>query len=341
MPIRVFRNDITKVKTDAIVNSANPEPIIGGGAEAAIYEAAGKDLLLAERRKIGDIDPGEAFASPAFGLSAKYVIHTVGPIWVDGSKGEAAILRSCYETSLELAKSLGCKSIAFPFISTGTYGFPKDKAIEIAYSSINKFLKYNNMTVILVVYDKESFKISAKKFTDITAYIDEHFFDDKYNEKSINSASSVRRNSWLERELVNRFLHRDQTKVPDDVSEMVNKSAAGFSTRVQELVQQRGLKPSDIYDKDHILTKKIYSDMKIQGDDYKPKKGTAIAFCLALELDLTQAMELLGSAGWTLSDSKKIDLIVKWHIEKRIFSIRDINKSLNTFGFDTLDKYDK
>ncbi len=341
MPIKVFRNDITKVKADAIVNSANPEPLIGGGAEAAIYEAAGEKLLLAERKKIGDIDPGEAFASPAFGLSAKYVIHTVGPVWEDGSKGEVAILRSCYETSLELAKSLGCNSIAFPFISTGTYGFPKDKAIEIAYSSINRFLKYNKMNVILVVYDKESFKISTKRFTDITAYIDEHYFDDKTNGKSVASVASIRRNGWLEKELAKRFFHRDKTDVPDDVAEVVNKSAASFSTRVQEYVKQRGLKPSDIYDKDHILTKKIYSDMKIQGDDYKPKKGTAIAFCLALELDLPQAIELLESAGWTLSDSKKIDLIVKWHIEKRVFHIRDVNKSLNTLGFDTLDKYDK
>ena len=340
MPVKVFRNDITLVKADAIVNSANPEPVIGGGAEAAIYEAAGADLLLAERKKIGDINPGEAFASPAFGLSAKYVIHTVGPIWKDGSKGEAAILRSCYETSLELAKDLGCKSIAFPFISTGTYGFPKDKAIEIAYSSINRFLKHYKMTVILVVYDKESFKISAKKFKDITAYIDEHYFDDK-DETFSNSPSAIRRNRRLEREHAMRMYHKNPEGVPDNVSELLKTSGASFSSRVQEMVKQRGLKPSDVYDKKHILTKKIYSDMKTQGDEYKPKKGTAIAFCLALELDLTETLELLASAGWTLSDSKKIDLIIKWHIETRDFNIMHVNNTLNSFGFDRLDKYER
>ena len=340
MPVKVFRNDITLVKADAIVNSANPEPVIGGGAEAAIYEAAGKEQLLAERKKIGNIDPGEAFASPAFGLSAKYVIHTVGPIWEGGSKGEAAILRSCYETSLELAKDLGCKSVAFPFISTGTYGFPKDKAIEIAYGTINKFLKHNKITVILVVYDKESFKISAKKFTDITAYIDEHYFDDKA-EYYGNSVSELRRNRRIE---INRMMHGyhpDIKDEPDDITEMLKQSSAGFSARVQEMVKQRGLKPSDVYDKGHILTKKVYSDMKTQGDDYKPKKGTAIAFCLALELELPEALELLNSAGWTLSDSKKIDLIIKWHIKKRDFSIMSVNNSLNTFGYADLDKYEK
>ena len=340
MPVKVFRNDITQVKADAIVNSANPAPVIGGGAEAAIYEAAGANLLLAERKKIGDINPGEAFASPAFGLFAKYVIHTVGPIWEDGSKGEAAILRSCYETSLELAKDLGCKSIAFPFISTGIYGFPKDKAIEIAYSSINRFLKYNKMTVILVVYDKESFKISANKFNDITAYIDEHYFDEKA-EALGSLPSAISRNRRLDLGRIRDLFHRDDVQVPDDISEVLKHSKESFSSRVLSIVNERGLKASSVYNKDGILTKKIYSDMKNQGDDYHPKKGTAIAFCLALELELPEALELLNSAGWTLSDSKKIDLIIKWHIEKHDFSIRNVNESLNTFGYPDLDKYEK
>ena len=340
MPIKVFRNDITKVKADAIVNSANPEPIIGGGAEAAIYEAADKHALLAERKKIGDIDPGEVAYTPAFRLSAKYIIHTVGPIWEDGSKGEAAILRSCYENSLELAWSLGCKTVAFPFISTGTYGFPKDKAIEIAYSTINKFLSHNDMTVILVVYDKESFKISAKKFIDITAFIDEHYFDEQAVQYS-NSASVLNRNRRLEREHARRMHHQEQSKDPGNVSEMLNKKTASFSEKVLSIVKERGLEPSAVYKKDGLLTKKIYSDMKTQGDDYKPKKGTAIAFCLALELELPEALDLLGRAGWVLSDSRTIDLIIKYHIEIRDFNIRHINDSLHTYGFASLHKYDK
>lgn len=337
MPVKVFRQDIALVEADAIVNSANPHPVIGGGAEAAIYEAAGKKALLAEREKIGDICPGEAFATPAFKLSAKYVIHTVGPIWNGGTNGEAAILRSCYENSLELALQLGCSSIAFPFISTGVYGFPKDKAIEVAAQSINRFLKHNEMTVILVVFDKESFKISGSKFLDVTAFIDSRYFDGKGG-----SSAERRRNRMMPEPRNVSMLHSiGPGKVPDDVTEMLKQSRASFSSRVLSIVNQRGLDPADVYNKEFILTKKIYSDMKTQGDDYKPKKGTAIAFCLALELDLNESLELLESAGWTLSDSKKIDIIIRWHIERRDFSIRNVNDTLDSFGFPPLDKYDK
>ncbi|MBO4450067.1 MAG: macro domain-containing protein [Clostridiales bacterium] len=341
MSIRVVRNDITKVEADCIVNSANPDPVIGGGAEAAIYEAAGKESLLHERENIGTIDPGEAFYTPAFKLHAKYVIHTVGPVWKDGSRGEAAILRACYENSLELALKLGCKSIAFPFISTGTYGFPKDKAIEIATSTINKFLAHNQMDVMLVVYDSESFEISSEKFNDVAEFIDNNYVDSRYSELP-NGLSSVRgRNRARERENKRNYHVNVGGNIPDDVGELLKQSTASFSSRVLAIVEARGLDAPDVYNKDGILTKKIYSDMKNQGDDYRPKKGTAIGFCLALELDLPETLELLGSAGWTLSRSKKIDLIVWWHIERRDFNIRNINHTLHTFGFSDLDKYEK
>lgn len=341
MSIKVIRNDITKVEADAIVNSANPDPVIGGGAEAAIYEAAGKDSLLHERKNIGTIDPGEAFYTPAFKLHAKYVIHTVGPVWKDGSRGEAAILRACYENSLELALKLGCSSIAFPFISTGTYGFPKDKAIEIAMSTINKFLAHNQMDVMLVVFDSESFEISSDKFNDVAEFIDNNYVDSRYGEM-INGISSFRgRNRSRARELRSNYHFDIGSGVPDDVGELLKQSTASFSSRVQAIVKARGLDAPDVYNKDGILTKKIYSDMKNQGDDYRPKKGTAIGFCIALELDLPETLELLGSAGWTLSKSKKTDLIVWWHIERRDFNIRNINNTLHTFGFSDLDKYEK
>ncbi|MBO4681908.1 MAG: macro domain-containing protein [Clostridiales bacterium] len=336
MPIRVFRQDITKVEADCIVNSANPEPVVGGGAEAAIYDAAGREALLHERENIGAINPGEAFYTPAFRLHAKYVIHTVGPIWQGGSKGEAAILRSCYENSLELALSLGCKSIAFPFISTGIYGFPKDKAIEVATSAINRFLAHEQMEVILVVFDQESFNISSEKFNDVTEFINSRYTESRRSERG--NRSNVR---MPVQDLVGNFHGVSDGKVPDDVSELLKQSTASFSERVLSIVKARGLEAPDVYNKGGILTKKIYSDMKNQGDDYRPKKGTAIAFCLALELDLPEALALLKSAGWTLSDSKKPDLIVMWHIVRRDFSIRNVNDTLNAFGFADLDKYEK
>lgn len=140
MPFQIIRNDITKVKADAIVNTANPKPCIGAGTDSAIYTAAGEAQLLAARKQIGDIAPGQAFHTEAFQLDAKYIIHTVGPVWTDGSHGERDILRSCYEKSLRLAADLKCESIAFPLISSGVYGFPKDEALQIALSEISRFL---------------------------------------------------------------------------------------------------------------------------------------------------------------------------------------------------------
>ena len=174
MPFQIIRNDITKVKSDAIVNTANPRPVIGRGTDSAIYAAAGEELLLTERKRIGDIDPGCAVSTPAFNLGAKYIIHTVGPAWVDGNHGERETLRSCYAESLALAAELSCKSIAFPMIATGVYGFPKDEALNIALSEIGKFLLTHEMKVTLVVFDRKAMELSKNLVGGITEYIDEH-----------------------------------------------------------------------------------------------------------------------------------------------------------------------
>ncbi len=175
MPFQIIRNDITKVNADAIVNTANPKPVFGGGTDSAIYEAAGKEQLLSERKKIGDIARGEARATAAFGLNANYIIHTVGPVWEGGDKGEFDILKRCYENSLALARELGCASIAFPLIATGVYGFPKDKALQIAMSAIQAFLLEHDMTVILVVFDKKAFELSGKVVDNIREYVDSNY----------------------------------------------------------------------------------------------------------------------------------------------------------------------
>ena len=180
MPFQIIRNDITKVKADAIVNTANPHPKIGSGTDSAIYKAAGEELLLAERMKIGDIPVGQAAVTSAFHLDAKYIIHTVGPVWVDGTRGEEQALSSCYTESLKLAESLSCESIAFPLISTGVYGFPQDLAIRTATSVIYDFLMDSDMMVYLVVFGRKAFSLSGKLFQDIKAYI-----DDDYAEKAV------------------------------------------------------------------------------------------------------------------------------------------------------------
>lgn len=173
MPLEIIRNDITRVSADVIVNSANPKPKIGYGVDSRIYKAAGKKELLEQRRKIGNIAPGDCAITDAFDLDAKYIIHTVGPVWHGGRKNEEETVKKCYRNCLESARKLGAESIAFPLISTGNYGFPKDRALSIAIDEIGKFLFESDMTVYLVVYDRKSFKISEKLFKDIKSYIEE------------------------------------------------------------------------------------------------------------------------------------------------------------------------
>lgn len=171
MALQIIRNNIINVEADAIVNTANPEAGVGRGVDSAIYEAAGWDRLIEARKAIGEMSPGEAAWTPAFDLRAKFIIHTVGPSWRGGGFGERETVAECYRKSLKIASELGCESIAFPLIATGTYGFPKDEALRIAMAEISRFLLANEMEVLLVVFDKESFEVSGKLFSDIRSFI--------------------------------------------------------------------------------------------------------------------------------------------------------------------------
>ncbi len=206
MPFQIIRNDITTVKADAIVNTANPNPTYGSGTDYAVYTAAGAERLLKERKKIGAIHPGEAAVTRAFRLHAKYIIHTVGPFWKDGQHGEFDILASCYRKSLLLAKQLGCKSIAFPLIATGVYGFPKDEALSIALQVFSDFLEEeeNEMDITLVVFNKDAFELSASLAEEVRQYIDDHYVAEKqeeeyggWNEHDRIEANEYRRNRRL------------------------------------------------------------------------------------------------------------------------------------------------
>ena len=181
MPLTIVRNDISKVKADAIVNSANKNPVCGGAAEYHIYEVAGYDKLLAAREKIGVLDVAEVAVSPAFALKAKYVIHVVGPKWNDGESGETSALASCYRRALEKALELGCESIAFPLISSGVFRFPKDSALKIALQAIGEFLQAHEMDVQLVVFDRKAFDVSEELCDDIQAYIDDNYVRERYS----------------------------------------------------------------------------------------------------------------------------------------------------------------
>ena len=216
MSFRIIRNDITKVAADAIVNSANPEPIYAAGTDKAIYDAAGADALLEERKKIGIIETGQAVVTPAFALDAKYIIHTVGPAWWDGQHGEKDAVRACYENSLSLAKELGCESIAFPLIATGVYGFPKADALQIAVSVFSEFLSKEDMQIILVVFDEDSFVLSGKIFSDVDAFIDENYVSEQTEEEyGVKPSDAIFGNAVIDQERSERrrrnLFHRSES----------------------------------------------------------------------------------------------------------------------------------
>jgi len=328
MPFQIIRNDITKIKADAIVNTANPEPVIGGGTDTAIYNAAGADELLAERKKIGNIAVGEADSTPAFALNAKYVIHTVGPYWNGGNDGERELLKSCYQKSLELADKLGCKSIAFPLISTGVYKFPKGEALHIALSVIQEFLLTHDMEVTIVVFDKGSFEMSGKLFAGIDEYIDEHYvadaIDSEYHTR--NMRGHIRE---IERE---RMIMNRQARA--NLDDRLESSSETFTEMLLRLIRERDIPNPEVYKKANI-DRKLFSAIQCK-KDYQPKKKTALALAVALELDMPTTKEFLAKAGYALSPSDKSDIILSYFIENKRYSIMELNEALFDHDLSTL-----
>lgn len=354
MPFQIIRNDITKVKADAIVNTANPNVAVGSGTDSAIYHAAGEKQLLAERKKIGIMMPGEAAHTPAFNLDAKYIIHTIGPSWIDGNHNEREILHSCYEKSLNLAVELECKSIAFPLIATGVYGFPKDEALQIALAEINKFLLSHDMKVILVVFDRKAFELSGKLVGDIEEYIDEHSADE-IRDAEYGGRSRNERYERLERlESLHAFkfdlsegeepgeeyeeistIYSDAAPSFPDVSGMSLDEVLGseedtFQQRLFKLIDESGMDDVTVYKKANI-DRKVFSRIRCK-EDYKPKKKTAVAFAIALELDMPTMLDLLSRAEIAFSPSNKFDLIITYFITNKVYDIYEINAALFKYG---------
>lgn len=362
MPFQIIRNDITKVKADAIVNTANPKPVIGNGTDRAIYKAAGERRLLAERQKIGAIAPGQAVHTKAFRLHAKYVIHTVGPAWIDGMHQERETLRSCYKSALNLAAELSCDSIAFPLIATGVYGFPKDEALEIALGEINRFLLAHDMKVILVVFDRKAFELSSKLVGDIEEYIDEHTVAAQRNSEHCGRFPEERRRERARRRDVGfsstapssrdaqgAFPEPENTAAPvgapavnaafpaskapalpdvagKSLDEVLRNTGDTFQQRLFKLIDASGMDDVTVYKKANI-DRKVFSRIRCK-KDYKPKKKTAVAFAIALQLDMPTMLDLLSRAEIAFSPSNKFDLIITYFITNQVYDIFEINAAL-------------
>ena len=326
MPFEIVRNDITKMSVDAVVNTANPRPVIGTGTDAMIHKAAGPELLIA-RQAIGPIYAGSAAITPAFGLQAKYVIHTVGPVWNGGSHGEEASLRSCYDKSLKLAVENKCRSIAFPLISTGNYGFPKDKALQIAISAFSAFLLEQEMQIYLVVFDRTSFKLSEKLFQSVASYIDQHYVDAcafaAYGAVEERRPRSRRRDMEV---CESRCLQEEILPCAPraaSLEDMLKQADAGFTETLLKLIDKTGKKDSEVYKK-ALLSKQHFSKIR-NNPNYKPTKPTAISLALALELNLEETKDLIGRAGYALTNSSKFDLIIRYFIEQKKYNVVEIN----------------
>ena len=335
MPFQIIRNDITKVEADAIVNTANPQPVIGSGTDRAIYQAAGEELLLAERKKIGEIPVGKAEVTSAFNLPAKYIIHTVGPAWVDGMHGEEAALRSCYNESLKLAESLACESIAFPLLATGNYGFPKDLAIRTATSVIYDFLMDNDMMVYLIVFDKKAYDLSGKLFSDVQAYIDENYVSERRETEYDHYAEGI---SGEKRRRTNQY-YGSSTAPSLSLSEQLENTGVSFSDYLMELLKEKDLKNSDVYHGANI-SKQTFSKI-ISSDSYHPTKNTICALAISLKLAPEEANKMLETAGMVLSKSSKFDIMINYFLENKMYNIVDDNMILFDYGLETLGMQEK
>ena len=415
MPFTIIRNDITKVTADAVVNTANPRPVVGGGTDTAVYRAAGKTRLLAQRKKIGDIAPGQAVRTDAFRLSAKHIIHTVGPVWQGGGCGERDVLRACYANSLALADELHCESVAFPLISAGSYGFPKDEALQIALSEIGRFLLAHEMQVTLVVFDATAFALSSSLMGDIQQFIDDNTVQalraQEYGTMQPDSRRAGRLSPPFRRkdrpaadvsaplpigntarseedgeadEWLPDACFSDQAAFgPDAVEsrvdfgtgsqaapqpfhapaaakeagerraaappaasrpaslpipfptfasggksldEMLKSAGMTFQQKLFELIDASGMDDVTVYKKANV-DRKVFSRIRCK-EDYRPTKKTAVAFAIALELDMPTMLDLLGRAEIAFSPSSKFDLIVTYFVTHKIYDIFEINAAL-------------
>lgn len=329
MPFIIVRQDIIHMGVDAIVNAANTDLRAGGGVCGAIFNAAGKDELRAACKKLAPIQTGEAVVTPGFGLHAKYIIHTAGPIYRDGNHGEEAALRACYINSLKRAAEHGCESVAFPLISSGIYGYPKADALRVANSAILEFLAEHEITVYLAVFDKAAFTLSETMLGEVESFIDQHYVDAR------SFADRGRRVFEDEHDVEEYYIITSNNLMSDyqafnshseGLEGLVKNLDEPFSVTLLRLIDAKGLTDAQVYKRAN-LDRKLFSKIRTV-KEYTPSKKTAIAFALALELTLGETTDLLKRAGYALSHSSKFDVIIEYFIRCEMYDIFAINEVL-------------
>lgn len=341
MPLQIIRQDITKMKVDAIVNTTNAKMVGYSGVDLAVHEGAGP-LLDEECQRIAPLGLGTAKITKGYNLDAKYIIHTSGPIWRGGLIGESIILKSCYIESLKLALKYNCSSVAFPLISSGVYGYPKDKVLKFAIEVITEFLFEHEIMVYLCVFDRTSYEFSKKLFTEISEIIDDKYVEE-HDEDCIAELEA-----FDEEPLSERLAPKMSPCVPviskdtystvgsaksKSLREYMEEMDKPFAYKLFDLIDERGMSDVECYKKANV-DKKTFSKIKCNPKTYKPSKQTAVAFAIALKLNLEETQDLLASAGLTLSRSFTFDKIIRYFIQKEIYDIFEINEAL--FEFDQI-----
>lgn len=335
MPLTIVRQDITKMNVDVIVNAANTDLRMGGGVCGAIFRAAGTEKLQTACDKLAPIKTGEAAITPGFALPAKYVIHAAGPVYSVWHKRRCREqLRSAYINSLELALKNGCESIAFPLISSGVYGYPKDEALEVARAAIEEFLRDHDIEVYLAVFDQSSFRISEALLGDVGSYIDQHYVD----------THRVARRQLLdvEEDALRRAATRQDLSVQapamaapmsmpaQGLDDLMKNMDEPFSDTLLKLIDKKGKTDVEVYKRAN-MDRKLFSKIRsVKG--YTPKKPTILALAIALELTLPETDDLLERAGYALSHASKFDVIVEYFIVNGKYDIFEINEVL--FAYD-------
>ncbi|MCC3864003.1 macro domain-containing protein [Terrisporobacter petrolearius] len=329
MPFQILHNDITNMNTDVIVNAANSKLLMGGGVCGAIFRAAGEKELQKECEKIKHCPVGQAVITKAYNLKSKYIIHTVGPIYKDGNSDEAKFLKSAYETSLKLAKDYNLKSIAFPLISSGIYGYPKKEALNIAVSTTKEFLAENEMDIYLVVFDRKAVHLSEELYEGIQHYIDDFYVDEdedyRLRDTDLLKIEEIYQDDCDFQEPIYETKDFNKTSL-ESILDNIDES---FSQMLLRLIDEKGKTDVEVYKKAN-MDRKLFSKIR-SNKNYNPKKSTALSLAIGLELSLDETKDLLAKAGYTLSPSHKFDLIVEYFIKNKNYDIFIINEALFSF----------
>ncbi|MBQ9743393.1 MAG: macro domain-containing protein [Ruminococcus sp.] len=344
MPLQIIRQDITKISCDAIVNPTSETLTPTGGVDLAVHKAAGKKLLEAVR-SIGYVNTGEAVITPAFRLKSEYVIHTAGPVWQGGDHNEEALLEACYKNSLNLAKENKCQSVAIPLISSGEYGFPKDRVLRVALGAISDFLFTGEMMVYLVVFDRDSYSLGERLLGHIRSFIDDNYVKMNFVDRPRCAAFPLRREKLSAPPMpmaarvcaVPKNEPQDKDCIceskPPDIDDFI-KLDEGFALKLLRLIDLKGMDDVECYKKANVSKQTWY---KIMNDKhYKPNKKTAISFAVALGLSLTETQELLESVGFVLSHSSLFDVIIMYCLSNGIYDVCEIDAILFSYDQETL-----